>query len=432
MLRSLVLLVNLIPLAAAAEQQGRPLQLAALPDSETLASELWEKAPNLQPFRERIAAARAEQERSRLLPNPGLDLSWNTIPIGETNPPHLEDPLSSVPNYAVGLSSLVEIGKRGPRQHAAASATASAVEDARAALFDSFFDLRERIAEIAASEIRIASLAELAEDARKLTELQKARADKGDAAQLDVDRSAIEEEKLWASLAGERARLAAGLRECGALVGAPCETFGSSSAAQAWLDQRTNADVALEQRPDLRSLELQKAAAGSELELANARKIPDPTVRFGYVKDQFLVSGNQGNSLFVGVSVPLPFFDHGQPDARLARETISTATRTHDLLLEQAQAQLAQLSEEQRALEERRTRLQQQTLPLARSVVDRLEEIVRRGGAPLQDLLLARRTWGELTLDATEMALSAHQLANAVSRARGEGPQVPPELRAAQ
>jgi len=428
LLRTVAILSNLVPLLALAESTTPPLRLSALPAPNELAALLWERAPRLQPSRVRLADARAGLERTHLLPNPTLDVSWNTIPIGELNPPGLEKPLAHVPNYVFGLSELVEIGKRGPRERSAASTLGSGVEEARATLFDAYFDLNERIAAIAAAEVRIASLSELAEDARRLTEIQKARAEKGDTAQLDVDRSAIEEEKLWTGLADERAKLAIGIRECGAIVGSPCESFGSSDVAEAYLDQREQGGAAIEDRPDLRSLELQKAAAGHALDLAQSRKIPDPTFRLGYMHDRFLVAGNQGNSLFVGVSLPLPFFDHGQVDSRFAQATIAASSRTRDLLIEQAHSQLDRLTEERRALEGRRTRLKNKTLPLARSVVKRLEEVVRRGGAPLQELLLARRTLGELTVEAVDLDLSAQQLAITESRVRGEGPPAPPEL----
>lgn len=426
--RTLALLVNLLPLAALAGERGPALELSSLPEPRALAALLWERAPALQPPRLRLASARAEAERTHLLPNPGLDVSWNTIPIGATNPPDLAHPLSSVPNYAVSVSGLVEIGKRGPRQRAAADAMASTLEEARAALFDAYFDLQEKVGTIAAAQVRIRSLEELAADAQRLTEIQQARAEKGDAARLDVDRSAIEEESLWTALADERGKLASGLRECAALAGVACAPFASGEAAGAFLARRNPASAGLERRPDLRSLELQAAAARESLDLANARAIPDPTLRFGYVRDQFTVAGNQANSVFLGASFPLTVFDHGQAEARLARATLEASGRSRELLLEQGRAQLAKLGEEQAAVEERRTRMREKTLPLARSVVNRLEEIVRRGGAPLQELLLARRTLGELTVAAAALDLSAQQLDVTSARVRGEGPPTPSEL----
>jgi outer membrane protein, heavy metal efflux system len=426
MLPSLTLVVALLSSRAA---EPPALQLSALPDRATLAALLWEGAPRLAPFRTRVAEAEGERVRAGLLPNPTLDASWNTIPVGPTNPSGLDRPVANVPNYAFGLSELVELGKRGPRRRAASALTASAREDARAALFDAYFDVSDKIAGVATAELRMAALVELAEDARKLTEIQRARAQRGDAAQLDVDRAALEEEKLRASVAEERAKIGAGLRECAEILGSSCQPFGSRSAAQDYLAQRPAASAALEERPDLRSLEHQAAAAEATLDLARSRAIPDPTLRVGYVYDRFLAAGNQGNSVFVGVSVPLTFFDHGQADVRIAAAALANAQRSRAVLLDLARAQSERVLEQGAAVEERRRRLRDVSLPLAQSVVKRLEEAVRRGGAPLPDLLLARRTLGELAAEAADLDLSAFLLASAEARLRGEGPPVPAELR---
>src|SRR4051812_14561405 len=91
-----------------------PLRLSALPDDAELAAMVWQLAPELVPERGRGETARAEALRAHVLPNPALDLSWNTIPIGPTNPVGLS-PLADVPNYVVSLSTPLELGKRGPR-----------------------------------------------------------------------------------------------------------------------------------------------------------------------------------------------------------------------------------------------------------------------------------------------------------------------------
>lgn len=74
---------------------------------------------------------------------------------------------------------------------------------------------------------------------------------------------------------------------------------------------------------------------------------------------------------------------------------------------------------------DRRIRLRDRTVPLAREVVERLESAVQRGGAPLPDLLLARRTLGELQLDAADLDLFTFRLSVARSRAAGELPPFP-------
>jgi cobalt-zinc-cadmium efflux system outer membrane protein len=164
------------------------------------------------------------------------------------------------------------------------------------------------------------------------------------------------------------------------------------------------------------------------LTLAHRRWIPDPSLRVGYLRDQFVISGNQPNSLFVGLTLPLPFLDHGQADAQAARAQAASAREARTLLLAQAQRELERLSDQAAATERRRAQLEQKTLPLAKTLGDRLEAAVQRGAAPLQELLLTRRTYGELLLDASELDLSAFQLANARARAGGETPPVPAAL----
>lgn len=424
--------VALVSLSIASPAMGgeapAKLSWSTRPGPEALANILWERSPRLRESRRRIAEAKGEAHRTHLLPNPEFEFSWNTIPFGDTNPIGLRDPFANVPNYVFGLSQRIELGKRGPRQRAAASVVSSVLEDARAELFDAYFDLVERVAAMGTAEIRIASITALAEDARKLTELQRVRAEKGDAAQLDVDRAALEEEKLVAFLAEERSRLAQALRECEQILGLRCEPFGSSEAARVYLDSALRQGADLDQRPDIRALGFQREAAEHALSLAQAQAIPDPTVRFGYVHDRFLESGNHMNSFYVGVSFPLPFFDHGQADARVAEELLDTTGRARELLIEQTQAQLSAIREQRAALAERRRRFDETTIPLAQSVVVRLEELVARGGAALPDLLLARRTLGELVAESADLELSAFILAIAEARLRGDGPPSPPAL----
>ena len=86
-----------------------------------LAELVWSRSGDVIDARRTAAVAASKVTRSLLYPNPALDFAWGTIPIGRTNPSDLEDPLGNVPNYSVGLSELIELGKRGPRQEAAAA-----------------------------------------------------------------------------------------------------------------------------------------------------------------------------------------------------------------------------------------------------------------------------------------------------------------------
>ncbi len=422
------MLASFVLVTLCAEPSSLPL--AQLPEDAQLFELIWQSAPELQSVRSRVAAARADSERAQLLPNPSLDLSANTLPVGPTTPEDLPSPLANVPNYAVSISTLIELGKRGPRQQAAQHATDAAILDGRALLLQRYYDLRSHIGGIAAIEQRLFQLSELSKDAARLTALQQARSDKGDVSTLDADRARLEEQKLEASLGIERARLTAELRACSEVSGLDCQPFANAGRASTFLARVpvSPPEAACESRPDVLSLQAQSAGARALETLAHRRAIPDPTLRVGYVRDQFVVAGNQANSLFVGLSIPLPLFDHGQADARAASITAESADRARLQVLAIAHDSLRKVDAEAAEVERRRDQLATQTLPLARTIVERLEATVARGGAGLQDLLLARRTLGELVLDKSDLDLAIFELAVLRSRVCGQSPPLPPDL----
>lgn len=419
--------------ALAATGPTDELDLSTMTDSSTLAERVWASSPDLKQARAKVAAARAEASRSEFLPNPALDLSVNTIPVGPLNPPGLQSPLLNVPNVGVALSVLLEIGKRGPRQDSTRLAARAAALDALEQLRQRVLLAEEAISDVAAAEVRVATLMVLASDAERLTQLQRARAEKGDTSPLDADRAQLEEEGIFTSLGEARDALAEGLRACTDAVGARCSPFGDRGRASAWLERATTAASAsasaeLADRPDLQSLAATEESAQAAKVLAERRAIPDPTVRVGYVHDTFLVSGNQENSLYVGLSFPLPMFDHGQADAVAARAAAKAASEARDRLTQMAGSQLARVESELASVEGRQRRLRNQSLPLAQSVVQRLNAAVTRGAAPIQELLLARRTYAELLLTANDLDRASFRLKVARARVTGGGLTPPKEL----
>jgi cobalt-zinc-cadmium efflux system outer membrane protein len=415
---------------AATTPAPESLDLSTSPADVQLVEILWARSPDLVAARAKLGQADAEVTRSEVFPNPGFDFQWGTLALGPTNPPGL-DKLRDVPNYTFTLNQPLEIGKRGPRQAATRAAREAALFDALEILRQRWFDLLERISEVATAEIRVGALEETVRDAQRLADLQLERQKRGDIAGLDVDRAVLDAEKYASNLGQERERLSAALLLCAQTVGLPCRPFESPDTARAFLSARLAASPPapnLDARPDLRSLQAQEASARSSLTLAKNRWIPDPTFRVGYVLDQFVVAGNQHQSLLVGVSVPLPFFDHGQADAKAASALAEAAGEAQILIRAASARDLTSLAQQRDAALARRSRLQERTLPLARDVVQRLESAVTRGGAPLPDLLLARRTLGDLQLDAADLDLFAFHLTVAQARAAGELPPLPESI----
>ncbi len=415
--------------AGATGQPPLVLDLSMTDDPASLASQVWESSPDLQAARGRIASARADLARAHFLPNPGLDLSLNTIPVGPTNPSDLQDPILNVPNVGVGLSILLELGKRGPRQDAAGQTLRSTVLDVLEQVRQKVLAVEEGISEVAAAEVRVATLTELAADATQLTKLQRQRSEKGDTSPLDADRAQLEEESTITELGEAKAGLEEALRACSELVGLPCLPFGDRARAAAWLERTFDSTTSdFSKRPDVQSLDAARASAEANQLLAARRWAPDPTLRVGYVHDRFVVSGNQQNSVYVGLSFPLPFFDHGQADEAAAAVAASSAARARERLIAISGSQLERIDAEQKTVEGRIKRLRELSLPLAQSVVERLQAAVNRGAAPIQELLLARRSRAELLLTANDLDKASFRLRVARARVAGGGLTYPKEL----
>ena len=400
-------LVAITTLSAAAPET---LNLATLRDEATLARTLWATSPDLQLVRGTLAAARADAQRAKLWPNPGLDLSLNTLPVGPTNPIGLQDPWVNVPNLQLGVSWLVELGKRGPRQ----TATQKALEATRAGALEQVrhftLGVADVIADIAFAEVRIAQLTAQSADATHLVELQRARASKGDTSLLDADRAQLEQEGVLTMLEEAKQSLAEGLTACARLAGVPCRSFADPELATAWLQRTLSAPEEGPLRPDLRALEAMQASATALSTLASNRGLPDPTLRAGYVHDRFVASGNQQNSLFVGVSLPLPFMEPGRVDAQAYALQAAAAQHARERLTSAISSGLPALNKQLDSVQARLERLSKVSVPLARSVVERLEVAVTRGGALLQELLLARRTLSDLLLATNELGRTSYHL----------------------
>src|SRR4051794_27196842 len=102
--RKATVLAPLVLIDLVSDPRQAPLALGQLPDDAQLVDLLWQNSPELQQARARVAQVRADFERSVLLPNPSIDLSANTLPIGATNPGNGPEtsPLANIPNYAIG------------------------------------------------------------------------------------------------------------------------------------------------------------------------------------------------------------------------------------------------------------------------------------------------------------------------------------------
>jgi cobalt-zinc-cadmium efflux system outer membrane protein len=408
-----------------AESSPEVLPASAYSDDLQLANVLWNRSPDIIEARAAVEQARSDLIRARTYPNPNLDFTWATIPVGRTNPPGLAEPLANVPNYTTGVAELVELGKRGPRQAAANADVERSEAQAQTALSDRFFVLLGRIGQIAASQQRTAVLTELVNAGQELLDLDRARAFHGEIADVELNRTEVEHARLVAGRDAALTDQASAQAECSTMVTAICLPFESGEAAHQFLAQAGGATLptdwsqqAEEQRPDLSAQRAALRAAEQRATLAGRRKIPDVTVRLGYTYDSFLVSGNQRNSVALGVQLPIPAFDQGQAELVAALGERARAERIRESLIAAAPNRLA-AAVHQRGLVLDRIRRMDDALDRARSVRDALGQAQRAGGTSQIEVLLARRAYQELVSERAALDADAFDIALTIRQALG-------------
>jgi outer membrane protein, heavy metal efflux system len=359
------------------------------------------RSPALQGAQLDVDLASAERLQSTLWDNPAADFAWGTVPVGETNPAGLDSPYANIPNYGVGLSYRLLLGKRGPRQDRAralesgARATRDAVARAQA------LALVRLLGGLAIATMRAEGAHGILDDAQHSLELAKSRLNAAFGTPLDVDRMQIEVNRVEQLIARGEGEISASLAECAAQLGMQCEGFGSRDDAKAflsvWVD-RAGAMTAgpIEHRPDIVALGAYERAARAELRLAHAMAIPDPTLRVGFLHDRFTVSGNQMNSLNLTVVVPMPVFDHGQAQAQAASARQSRTAAQRERMIESARARIPSLRKTLEIQRQRERSIVTQMLPRARAVLQDLERAASNRLVALTDVIQARRTVHEL------------------------------------
>ncbi|HYQ17548.1 MAG TPA: TolC family protein, partial [Polyangiaceae bacterium] len=358
-----------------------------------LSSWLLNFSPDAAAARARTEQAHADVGKSRVLPNPVLDGSLSNVPLGTTNPPGLGPSRTFI--YGVGLSETFEPGKRSPRIDAAELRELAALRDQQATLLGSLSDARHVLGNAIYARLRTTILRESLDDAERAAEIERVRLEQQALSGVDFDRLRVDLNALRVEFGRTTDDALAAAAECAAVLGAPCDTRG---ATEAELDATSPQGVppadeaSLANAPALQSLELEGRASSHDALGARRRAIPDLTVRVGYTRDNFTISGDNANAVSLSIALNLPFFDHGQHDEAkaLARRHEVTQARRAQLL--RARAQLQSLLTHRRSLQNALTSIERDSLPLSAGVLEAAQRAFDRGGVSMTDLLVTRRT----------------------------------------
>ena len=422
-LRSLLLTLLLAPGAARAQPRADDVASAStlLVSSPNLVTWLRARSAGVRAATERTLQAQADARQAGVLPNPTLDLSLGGVPIGETNPPGLG--ISDTANFTVGLSETIELGKRGPRTRAAELRAHASAEDGVGTLADRLGDARLALGKAVYARAKLGAVEENLRAAHDLTTLEEARRKAGDISENELQRVVLDAQAVELDVAHGRADLAEALAECRAVLEARCDL---DDAGVELLDRAAElpaeiADpaAALAERPDLRSLDLQRRGALEDAELARNRVIPDPQIGVAFTADGFTASGNDPRTLTFNVGIPLAIFDTGKHDAAKAEAHARELQATAHAALALARAGVDGLVDKRKYLEGAVGMLVADAIPRSQAVLESTRKAYETGHLSLSDLILVQRNHRELVSKGLDLRFELFQARNDLRRTLG-------------
>lgn len=167
--------------------------------------------------------------------------------------------------------------------------------------------------------------------------------------------------------------------------------------------------LALANRPDLKSAETGRDKALADLRLAKANRWPDPTIGNSFLHtgteipgpswfQPFYPKNNVSNAMGLGISIPIPLFNRNQGEVARTR----SEQRRVDFLAQAARNQVLQDVETAYASfqssQDRVRRYEQTYLSRAKESLDIEEFSFRNGAASILDFLDAERTYRSMQL----------------------------------
>lgn len=389
-----LLLLLSTAVAPPARGEGGPLTL------EDAVGRALATSPTRSAAAARRDAAAADLALAGRLPNPSLEVQVENVTID-----HWPAGANPADDVFVLLSQPVEIGgdraarrDRAAAGHSEAAATRAAVERQvtletvqqflavlRARTLGEILDTNRTDLDHLAGRLEL----RVADGAAPVGDLMKLRAE---IARLDLERTTTR-----ADLAEHRLAL-------GALLDAPDLAAASlvvpeGVAAAAGPAAQTRYDPA--SRPEIAAARARVAAAGHEVAVERARRIPDISVTAGYKRTDRL------DTLVAGVSVPLPVFDRNTDAVARALAAERAAAAELQALDRSLQAESAARLERARALAASARNVDATLLEPARLARDAARAAFREGAANVLQLVDAERTYTDMRRAALDLQLEA-------------------------
>lgn len=394
-----------------------------LADPQALVAWLTRMNPDVRAASARVAQANDQVGASRTWQNPTLGVGLNNISVGRFNQAAPGLTRADTLSYSVGVAQTFELGKRGPRSEAAKLHRDASAEEFRGTLLGLLTDARAAMTRVAYLAARQQILDDSLLSAKSMADLTKIRMDRGDVSGVDHARLMLDSDRVGRDVSDNRSDLQDALADCEALLFAPCAADGATlaSAEKSAGGQFAADDLngAIAARPDLRALHFEQRAALAESTLHRRSAIPDPTLNVAYTRDYYEAAGAQPYTIGVSASIPLPFFDHGQYQARAADHRAEELSAILQSTQRHAASDARSLLIRRRLLQQKLENIQNAALPRSNEVVGSTTTAYARGQISLTDLLIARREHAALELDEADTRFALFSVENELRRALG-------------
>jgi cobalt-zinc-cadmium efflux system outer membrane protein len=361
-----------------------------------------------------VVAARLDIEQAEydkvaagVYPNPVLNYQVGDLVLGRGNgqgrTPPVRPGFFSQPVQSIGVSELIDIwAKRHQRMQAAQQG----IRYRRALLEDVLrevaYAVRSAYAEVLRQRSELQFALEVRDRYQQTVQLSHARFSAGEISESEFRKVELEGLKYENAVIDEQTQRDLAVQSLSAVMGlgATDELPDIFEAAEVAPLSRTLTDLtsdAMKTRPDMRALAEGKRFASDILGAARREAYPDLTLGVSYTHSSFEVSGDNPNTLAVGISMPLPIFDRNQANIGRAQVDMKRFDNDRSRLNLQIQHEVAAAVRNLKRAETLLTLFGQGgMLERAETSLRVAEKSYKAGAVSLLEFLEAQRTFLEI------------------------------------
>lgn len=373
------------------------------------------QSPQLESYSYALRATEAERLQAGLLPNPSLRLELENF----TGSGQLRGARSL--ETTLMLSQLLELGdKRRRREQTVAMRMGLVEADYAIVRLDVLAEVARRFIHVARDQalLEVArSAVELAQDNRSAVEK---RVNAARAMESELSRAEIELARVRLILEHREHELLSAKRRLAAGWGSDQVGFSQVSADLFALPKTRSLDALLKElrsSPHMQRFLSEHRLRAAELELAQARAVPDARVGAGLKRNESV----DDQALMLNFSIDLPVFDRNQGNIRAAQERLDQVTTAESARYIEAQSLLFTTYQELSHARTEANMLHETIIPQAQKTLESYESGYQSGRFSYLEMAAARREFIEIRSEAIRAAASYHIYLIEIERLAGLG-----------